>query len=93
MTAPRPNTGFFDWLSPLIFDLGVPLVFFPVGGIDAIRERTLDALEVTLGMKVLEFDCGTGALTAGAHSRFITTVRATMHIPRALTGTQPLQYS
>lgn len=63
MTAPRPDIGFFDRLSPLIFDLGAPLVFFPVGGIDAIRERTLDALDVSPGASVLELGCGTGALT------------------------------
>src|SRR5947209_6665818 len=57
-------TGLFTRLDPLIFDLGAPLVFLPLGGIDAVREQTLDVLDIRPGSKVLELGCGTGALTA-----------------------------
>ena len=56
-------TAHFNWLDPLIFDLGSRLVFLPVGGIDAVREQTLTALDIRPGSKVLELGCGTGALT------------------------------
>ena len=50
-------------LAPVLYDIGVRFVFSPVGGIDLLREQTLDALKIRPGVSVHELGCGTGALT------------------------------
>jgi demethylmenaquinone methyltransferase/2-methoxy-6-polyprenyl-1,4-benzoquinol methylase len=38
-------------------------LLLPFGGEDRLRQRSLDALELRPGMRVLELGCGTGAMT------------------------------
>ncbi|MEO5617775.1 MAG: class I SAM-dependent methyltransferase [Candidatus Eisenbacteria bacterium] len=64
MAATRSSPGLVTRLLPIVYDLGAPVVFWPVGGLDDLRERALDALDVRSGSRVLELGCGTGALTA-----------------------------
>jgi len=52
----------FDWLAPL-YDLGVWLVSFIVGGEARIRRLTVEAINPLPGCRVLEICCGTAALT------------------------------
>ena len=52
--------------SPLVgygYDLLSRFVFASVGGLDALREGALAAIDVRPGMRVLELGCGTGVLT------------------------------
>src|SRR5438067_13413669 len=63
MTKPEGGSSLYDRLGAMIYDFGAPAVFLPVGGIDVLRERVLDALEIRAGSNVLELGCGTGALT------------------------------
>jgi len=51
-------------LGAVVYDVGAPLVFLPIGGIDDLREGTLDALDIHAGERVLELGCGTGSMTA-----------------------------
>lgn len=57
------SIGFYDQLGAAIYDFGAPAVFFPLGGVNVLRERTLDELDIQPGSHVLELGCGTGALT------------------------------
>lgn len=55
-----------SYSNPLIgagYDALARFVFAPVGGLDALREAALDAIELQPGMRVLELGCGTGGLT------------------------------
>ncbi|HEX9422205.1 MAG TPA: methyltransferase domain-containing protein [Pyrinomonadaceae bacterium] len=51
-------------LGAFLYDVGAPLVFFPLGGLHAMREKTLDVLDIKPGTSVLELGCGSGSLTA-----------------------------
>lgn len=53
-----------EQLGAFLYDVGVPAVFFPLGGIRAIREKTLDVLDIKPGTTVLELGCGSAGLTA-----------------------------
>jgi ubiquinone/menaquinone biosynthesis C-methylase UbiE len=64
MAKPESDSSLYARLGAVIYDVGAPLVFLPVGGIDVLRERVLDTLEIRAGNNVLELGCGTGALTA-----------------------------
>ena len=52
-----------DQLGALAYDMGSRAIFALLGGINLLRERTLDALQVRPGNSVLELGCGSGALT------------------------------
>lgn len=52
-----------DQLGALAYDMGSRAIFALLGGINLLRERTLDALQVRVGDSVLELGCGSGALT------------------------------
>ncbi len=58
----RPE-GSFAWLLPVVYDLGAPALFLPLGGWDSLREQALDTFEVRPGDHVLELGCGTGGMT------------------------------
>jgi ubiquinone/menaquinone biosynthesis C-methylase UbiE len=52
--------------SPLVgygYDLLSRFVFASVGGLDALREGALAAIDIRSGMRVLELGCGNGVLT------------------------------
>lgn len=51
----------FDLLAPL-YDLGVSIVAFFLGGEDRLRQTVMDALEPRKGQRVLEIFAGTGAI-------------------------------
>ncbi|MDP3073797.1 MAG: class I SAM-dependent methyltransferase [Opitutaceae bacterium] len=53
----------FTWLVPVVYDLGAPALFSPLGGWDTLREQALDTFEVRAGEHVLELGCGTGGIT------------------------------
>ena len=53
-----------EQLGAFLYDVGVPVVFFPLGGIRAMREKTLDILNIKAGTSVLELGCGSGSFTA-----------------------------
>ena len=63
MTETRQGSGITDRVNAFVYDFGAPAVFFPLGGINALREKTLDALDIRPQSSVLELGCGTGALS------------------------------
>lgn len=63
MTEHREVVRLSEQLGAFLYDVGVPAVFFPLGGIGAIREKTLDSLRINQGTTVLELGCGSGGLT------------------------------
>jgi ubiquinone/menaquinone biosynthesis C-methylase UbiE len=60
---PKDDPDLRDQLGALAYDVGSRAIFALLGGIDLLRERTLDALQVLPGNSVLELGCGSGALT------------------------------
>ncbi|MEP6742651.1 MAG: methyltransferase domain-containing protein [bacterium] len=83
----------YDRLGAIIYDVGSRAVFFPLGGVDVLREETVDALKVEAGGTVLELGCGTGGLTGTLIKRGANVVavdqsqamlrRARRHAPQA----------
>ncbi|SRR5581483_5125978 len=69
MVEPKRGLGITDRVTAFVYDFGAPAVFYPVGGINALREKALDALDIRPGASVLELGCGTGALTEKLISR------------------------
>ncbi|HKP39322.1 MAG TPA: methyltransferase domain-containing protein, partial [Pyrinomonadaceae bacterium] len=63
MTKHGGEPKFYDRVGAIIYDVGSRAVFAPFGGLDRLREETVDALEVEPECKVLELGCGTGGLT------------------------------
>ena len=51
-------------LEPLLYRLAARAMFAPFGGLDSVRRRALDAMELKPGERVLELGCGPGDLTA-----------------------------
>ena len=64
MTERRDVVRLSEQLGAFLYDVGAPVVFFPLGGLHAMREKTLDVLDITLGTSILELGCGNGGLTA-----------------------------
>ena len=62
-TASVGSPGLPELLAPVVFDMGAPLLFAPVGGLKSLRNSTIDALDVVDGSAVLELGCGTGGMT------------------------------
>jgi ubiquinone/menaquinone biosynthesis C-methylase UbiE len=60
---PKDDPDLRDRLGALTYDIGSRAIFALLGGIDRLRGRTLDALQVRPGDSVLELGCGSGALT------------------------------
>jgi demethylmenaquinone methyltransferase/2-methoxy-6-polyprenyl-1,4-benzoquinol methylase len=59
-------------IEPLFYRLAARAMFAPFGGLDSMRRRLLDALELKPGERVLELGCGPGDITAGLLSRGAT---------------------
>ena len=59
----KDTSNLGDQLGVLAYDIGSRAVFGPLGGIDRLRERTLDALEIRPGNSVLDLGCGSGGFT------------------------------
>ena len=51
-------------IEPTLYRLAARAMFAPFGGLDFLRQRSLDALQITSGDKVLELGCGPGDITA-----------------------------
>ncbi len=64
MTKPADVARLSEKLGAIIYDVGALAVFFPLGGVRAMREKTLDVLDIQPGTTVLELGCGSGSLTA-----------------------------
>lgn len=64
MTKPGDVVRLSEQLGAFLYDVGAPAVFFPLGGMRAVREKTLDGLDIRPGTSVLELGCGSGSLTA-----------------------------
>ncbi len=64
MTERHDVVRLSEQLGAFLYDVGAPAVFFPLGGIRAVREKTLNVLDIKPGTTVLELGCGSGSLTA-----------------------------
>lgn len=64
MTEARDVVRLSEQLGAFLYDVGAPAVFFPLGGLRAMREKTIDVLDIEPGTTVLELGCGSGGLTA-----------------------------
>ena len=64
MTKPADVVRLSEKLGAIIYDVGAPAVFLPLGGLHAVRKQALDALDLRAGTTVLELGCGSGVLTA-----------------------------
>ena len=51
-------------IEPTLYRLAARAMFTPFGGVESLRRRTLDALSLAPGARVLELGCGPGDITA-----------------------------
>src|SRR5687768_17004452 len=56
-------------LGPSLYRLASRLMFAPFGGLEEIRRRALDTLDLRPGTSVLELGCGPGEITAALVAR------------------------
>lgn len=63
MSRKRIGNTYDNPLAGYGYDLLSRLVFAPLGGLTALREQALTAIDIRARMRVLELGCGTGAMT------------------------------
>ena len=75
-------------IDAVVYRLAARALFMPFGGVDALRRRVMDAMDVRHGMQVLELGCGPGVMTAellrrGAEVRAVDSSAAMLRVARS----------
>ena len=64
MEQERSNASAYEKpYMPRVYDAVAATIFSPFGGLNTLRNRALDMIGITKGMRVLEPGCGTGGVT------------------------------